>query len=283
MAPVTPPPCDPTCADPAASRRALLRRFVACAGAVALPAAPPAAATGSGAAAPTTTTARTVVAPGRFSRGRPGGPLPAGWQRVPFNDRKRPTRYALVADAGTVVLEAEADASVSMVMREASIDLRHTPVVEWRWRVDEAPTGADNASASTEDAAARLLFAFAGDRSRLPLGDRATMRLARSLSGREMPYATLMYVTSSVADPGTVVRNPLSSRVRMVVAARLDAAAGGRWIDLSRNLAQDYALAFGEAPGRVLAFGVMTDADNTASRARALYGDIAFASLEGHR
>jgi hypothetical protein len=194
---------------------------------------------------------------------------------VPFNDRKVPTRYALVDDGGLTVLEADARASVSMLMRVAGIDAGRSPVVSWRWKVLAAPPGADNAVASREDAAAPLLFAFDGDRSKLAWTDRAAMKLARSLSGRDMPYATLMYVASDAAPVGTVVPNPHSSRVRMIVASPA-AGAQGQWQSLSRDLYRDVLAAFDEAPGRLLAWGMMSDADNTGGEALARYGDVSF-------
>lgn len=218
----------------------------------------------------------------RFSGARPGGPLPAGWQRVPFNDRKVPTRYALVEDGGRAVLEADARGSVSLVMRASAIDPVSTPIVRWRWRVLEAPDGADNAIAAREDAAARLLFAFDGDRSKLAWPDRATMRLARSLSGRDMPYATLMYIASDAAPVGTVILNPHTGRVAMRVASPAR-GADGRWLSLSADLERDYREVFGEAPGRVVAWGVMSDADNTGGQARARYGDVDFGGRDGGR
>jgi hypothetical protein len=134
--------------------------------------------------------------------------------------------------------------------------------------------------ASREDSAARLVFAFDGDRSRLAWTDRAAMKLARSLSGRDMPYATLMYVASDAAPVGTIVPNPHSSRVTMVVASPA-ADALDRWQDLSRDLWRDYREAFGESPGRLVAWGMMTDSDNTGGEARARYGDVAFFARRG--
>ena len=37
---------------------------------------------------------------------------------------------------------------------------------------------------------------------------------------------------------------------------------------------EDYRHAFGEEPWDIVAVGVMTDSDNTASRAQGFYGDI---------
>ena len=211
-----------------------------------------------------------------FSSGQPGSTMPGGWQRVPLNDKKTPTVYTLDSDDGQVVVKAEARSAVSMLMRRTEVDLARTPIVRWRWKVAEPPPGADNAQRSKEDSAARLLFVFDGDRDRLSAGDRSVMRLAKSMSGRELPYATLMYVTSEVAAVGTIVPNPHTRRVQMVVASS-HADAQGRWLERSRDLDRDFRAAFGEAPGRLIAFGVMTDSDNTKSDVRAWYGDITFA------
>lgn len=52
----------------------------------------------------------------------------------------------------------------------------------------------------------------------------------------------------------------------------------GHWVELSRDVAEDYRRAYGEEPGSVTGIGVMTDSDNTASRAEAYYGDSLFCS-----
>lgn len=99
------------------------------------------------------------------------------------------------------------------------------------------------------------------------------MALARSMSGRDLPYATLMYVASEQAAVGTLVANPCTRRVQMIVASK---SASGGWHALRRDLARDFQRVFGEPPGRPLAYGVMTDSDDTGSRASARYGSIRF-------
>lgn len=217
----------------------------------------------------------TAAADGRFSSGKPGGPLPAGWTRVPLNAKKVPTEYALVGDDGQTVLHAKARGAVSVLARKANLALDRTPIVRWRWKLGALPTGADNSVAAKEDSAARLVFVFGGDRAKLPATDRAVMKVADSMSGRQMPYATLMYVTSAVAPAGTRVPNPHTRRVQMIVASR-EQDGVGRWVDLQRDVAADFKTAFEEAPGPLLAFGVMTDSDNTQTDIEAWYGDIAF-------
>lgn len=211
---------------------------------------------------------------GLFSTAAPGA-TPKGWTRVPINDSKTPTDYAIVRDGDADVLHADAKSAASMFMRDASVDLKKTPLVRWRWKLGKLPTGADNSVASKEDSAARLVFTFDGDRSKLPFFDRTKMSVADSLSGQEMPYATLMYVTSSVAPVGQRIENPHTRRVQMFVAGRAEDALR-RWQTIERDVAADYRTAFGEAPQRMIAYGVLTDSDNTQTESEAWYGDIVF-------
>jgi hypothetical protein len=84
-----------------------------------------------------------------------------------------------------------------------------------------------------------------------------------------------MYVWSNSVPVGTVLDNPHTSRVKMIVVES-GAAGVGKWRSYKRNVLADYRRAFGEEPWDVVAVGMMTDADNTGQSARAYYGDITF-------
>jgi hypothetical protein len=210
-----------------------------------------------------------------FSAAEPGAPLPAAWKNLPVVKGKAITRYTLVRDGETTVLQADAEHSASALMHEGNIDLARTPVVAWRWKAAAPIAGADNSVAAKEDAPARLVFLFDGDKGKLSLLDRTGMALAQIAGGEDIPYATLMYVWSTTATPGSVIPNPHTGRVQMIVVSgqRGDAA---EWQSLRRNIAQDYERVFHEKPRRITAWGLLTDTDNTGTVARAWYGDIQF-------
>ncbi|MCO4864502.1 DUF3047 domain-containing protein [Cupriavidus sp. WGlv3] len=205
---------------------------------------------------------------------KPGGALPTDWKNLPVAEGKARTEYQLVAEDGRTVLRAQANGSASALMHAGDVDLSRTPVVAWRWKADGAIPGADNRDGAREDAPARLVFFFDGDTSKLSLGERAAMQLARTVAGEELPYATLMYVWSTSAAPGSVIPNPHTGRVQMIVVSGADDA--GKWQNLRRNLARDYERVFHEPPGPLKAYGIMTDTDNTHAATRAWYGDIRF-------
>jgi hypothetical protein len=214
-----------------------------------------------------------VPLPSPFSRARPGAALPAGWEAVKLTDRKQPTVYTLVNDDGTVVLHARAIAAASALAQFTVFDIRSAPIVEWRWKVSALIQAADNRIAAKEDSPVRLLFAFDGDKSSLPLVDRAIFYITEKLSGRELPYALLQYVWANEIPVGTVIEHPLTRRVRMIVAASGPGGVGA-WQSLARNVHDDYLRAFGEEPGPLVGIGVLTDTDNTGETVDAWYGDI---------
>jgi len=210
-----------------------------------------------------------------FSMFEPGAPLPAAWKNLPVVHGKPMTEYTLVHDGNTTVLQADANRSASALMHEGNIDLAQTPVVTWRWKAEKPIEGADNRVGAKEDAPARLVFAFDGDKSRLSLFDRASMEMAKRLGGQDLPYATLMYIWSTSAPPGGVIANPHTGRVQMIVVSGQPGDAG-QWQSLRRNIVQDYEKVFHEPPGRITGYGLLTDTDNTGTVTRAWYGDIQF-------
>lgn len=218
-------------------------------------------------------TTRALAAPGVPPP--PPPPTPDGWEAFKISDKKKPTRYLLVEDGGRKVLHAIADGSASGLTRYAGFSLAERAIATWSWKVSRLVAGADNSKARSEDAPARLIFAFDGDKSKLARLDQAALYISTKIYGREMPYATLMYIWANQAPVGTVIENPHTRRVQMVVASSGPAGVGA-WQKLSRNVLEDYRRAFKEEPGRLLTYGVMSDTDNTGESVEAWYGEIEF-------
>jgi len=215
----------------------------------------------------------TAVAP--FSEAPPSAAAPPKWDTLRMSLRKPPTAYQLSVEQGVVVLHASAQASVGGMIHKTRIDIGATPLVKWRWKVSAAIDGANNRIGAKEDSPARLVFAFDGDRDKLSLADRALSHITRHVAQRELPYATLMYIFSDCAPVGTIIPNPYTRRVQMIVVAGSRDGIG-QWQALARDLRDDYRRAFGEDPGTLTDVGVMTDTDNTGGSVDAWYGDIHF-------
>lgn len=198
--------------------------------------------------------------------------VPTGWQPWRVNRNKAPTRYSLTEVDQRTVLHAEADGSASGLY--VPLTQRDPGMLRWMWKTRDVIRVADNAVSHREDAPLRIFVAFDGDRSTLSLKDQLMYEMARITTGREMPYATLMYIWGGKRPVGSVLNNPHTDRVRMII---VDSGTRhtNEWRCHERDLRADYRKAFGADPGKILAVGLMTDTDNTKSRAEAWYGDIA--------
>lgn len=203
-----------------------------------------------------------------------GGSAGSAWHHQTFPG-KEPTRYSSGEHDGRPALLAEASASASMVRKPVHIAPQDLAGLQFSWWVPELIPGADLAVRSQADASARLILAFDGDRSRFSAKDAALSELAKALTGEEMPYATLIYVWSNQHPVGSVIPSARTSRIRKLVVESGPVRLG-RWVDYRRDVRADFERAFGEAPGPLVAVGLMTDADNTRGTTRAWYGPVGF-------
>lgn len=211
----------------------------------------------------------------RFSTLAAGSPLPAELKAWGFGGRTRPTRYALVADAGIVVLRADAENSSSGIVREVRVDPRAVPILSWRWKAVNVVAKGDLRTREGDDFAARVYVTFDLEPASLPAGERMKLSMARLIYGDRVPAAALCYVWDGKSPRETVAPNAYSERVRMIVAESGTGHAG-QWVSVRRNIVEDYQRAFGSEPPEVTAVIVSSDTDNTGETAVAFYGDISF-------
>jgi len=186
---------------------------------------------------------------------------------------KAPTSYSAGVADGRWVLHARAERSASMYRRALRIEPDRLGQLSFSWKVATVLPDADVRHSETEDAVVRVLLAFDGDPARLSARTRLMFDLAQSLSGEAPPFATLMYVWDSQAEVESVVFNKRSDRIRKIVLESGPTHLG-QWRSYQRDLREDYRRAFGEDPGALIGVAVMTDSDNTQSRAEAWYGEI---------
>ncbi|WP_255538046.1 DUF3047 domain-containing protein [Polynucleobacter nymphae] len=209
----------------------------------------------------------------KFSAETARNGMPNGWNFYRIAPYKKNTLYRLENYQGKTVLSANSKTSASGL----AVKLRPRPAnnlwLQWEWKALSAIPEADNAERYHDDAPLRILVAFDGNKSKLPLKEKMNFEMANLISGQEMPYATLMYIWSGKSPVDTIISNAHTSRIKMIVV-------DSGWENLStwhkhqRDLAADYKRAYGEAPGEVIGIALLTDTDNTKSETRAIYGDI---------
>jgi len=208
------------------------------------------------------------------------GQQEAGWAHQPLSKLKRDTVYTLAQEEGRAVLRGAADRSASayVALLKPAADL--PAALSWRWKTDALVPGADNRDKAREDAPLRVIVAFDGDPATLPEVEQKRFKRAKNLSGRDLPYAMLMYIWSDQVAVESLIPSAHTSQLKMLVVAS-GASGLGQWQSVRRNLAQDYRRAYGAEPGRVLGVAVMTDTDNTGAKAVGQYADIRFVCADG--
>lgn len=219
------------------------------------------------------------IAVGHFSRGAPGDALPAGWQPYRLGRGERETQYRLARSDGRTVLEARAESSVSALAFALRADPQRTPWLAFSWRTERLIDTADMRTKAGDDYPARVYVIFDYDVSRLPLGARVKLAMARAIWGEQVPAAALCYVWEPRQPVGYTQWSAYTDRLRMVVVES-GAAHLGQWRTYERNVAEDFRAAFGEDAPAIGAILVAVDTDNTRSSARTWFGDI---SLRGSR
>lgn len=158
--------------------------------------------------------------------------------------------------------------------------------LQWRWRLDEALNAgtrpANLQRKDGDDAAIKVCVMFDHALDRVPFGERTLLRVARSLTGENLPAATVCYLWDPLQARAVQAANPYTRRVRYVVLQGSGAPLQ-QWTTESRNVAQDFVTLFGdELPvgsgvavvPRVSAVVIGADSDNTQARSRAWIADV---------
>jgi hypothetical protein len=179
----------------------------------------------------------------------------SGWEEKVFKGK---VSYRVEADKNDTYLEAYSRNAASGIVRWLKFNPIKYPYVSWRWKVLQFPgkkkgSYQDNWWIEKDDYAARFYIIF----PRFPF----------------FRYQCLEYVWDEFLPKGTVLTNPSYSGLKIIVAES-GRENLGKWVDIERNLNEDFKKYFGGTPGNVGAIAIMTDADNTTSTAEAQYNDI---------
>jgi Protein of unknown function (DUF3047) len=218
-----------------------------------------------------------IQQPSPFSSASAGEP-PAPWRVVGLPMGHKPlTRFDITPIDGQRVLRVQTDRSYANLVH----DLPHlVPApgtqLHWRWRLDQPLRDTDLRRREGDDTALKVCLLFDMPLAGLGLVERNMLRAGRTLSGENLPSATLCYVWDHMLAPGTLLHNAFSHRLRMMVVDSGDQQLG-QWRAHTRDVAADFQRAFGEesatlAPLQALLVGA--DADNTGGHSLGYVGDV---------
>ena len=173
-----------------------------------------------------------------------------GWKEKSF---KGNTDYTIIKDGQRRVLQAKSNAAASGLIFETEYDPAEYPVLHWRWKIDNTNAKGDSRTKAGDDYAARVYVVF-------PHWFFPKTR-------------TLNYIWANRLEKGAVTPNAYTGNA-MMIAVESGPANAGTWVEVRRNIVEDFRRAFGEDPPKVGAIAIMTDTDNTGESATAWYGDI---------
>jgi hypothetical protein len=201
------------------------------------------------------------------------GKLHASWQNFAFKKADTSTHYAVETDPSKgAVIHAIAEGSATALKHRLDQPLGEASVLRWSWKIGVMPTGSDAKHKETDDYAARIYITFLYDPARASTLQRAQYGLIKAARGEYPPHAALNYIVEPNLPVGTVIDNPFTHHVKMIVVD--NGKSLGTWQSFERNVLADYEKAFGEAPTKLSGIVLMSDADNTHTRAEAWYGPI---------
>lgn len=186
---------------------------------------------------------------------------------------KQYNKFSPIRVDGRDAMAVLAASSASMLRQKVRLEPSELGSVRFSWKVPRLIEGADMAVRESDDSPVRIVLAFEGDRSAFSARNAMLSELSLTLTGEEMPYATLMYVWCNQREPGTIIVNPRTDRIRKLVV-QSGPMHLNQWLDYKRNIHEDFKRAFGEPPGALVGIGIMTDSDNTGTDASAFYGPV---------
>jgi hypothetical protein len=167
------------------------------------------------------------------------GDFPAGWQ--PRDDAARAT-YRVAAEGGLRFVRATAEGTGSQMGREFPWDAGAEPILTWRWRPRAFPTGSDERDAGRYD---------------------STLAVYAVFGSSQLYTRAVKYIWSRVVPVGTTLR---TGRAPAIVL-RSGPPPDEGWVTEATHVRRDYERLYDEAPAQARGVAVLTDADQTGSRA----------------
>jgi len=177
--------------------------------------------------------------------------VPDGWKGQSWGTPKYDFTVKREDESNVLHLRSQGDSST--ITKQIKVDVRQTPILEWRWKILTLPEGGDLRNKGTNDQAIQIYVTF----PRFPSPIRSRF---------------VGYIWDSSAPEGTVVKGQLVTYI-VVRSGKRDM---GKWFTESRNVYEDYKNVFGEEPGELDSISITIDSDDTNSTAESFVGNISF-------
>jgi hypothetical protein len=171
------------------------------------------------------------------------GAFPDGWKARKDDGKEM---YRVAEEAGRRFLRADVNNAAVQVGKQFGWDLKEYPVLAWSWRAVQFPQGADERTGKNDSAAA--VYAV--------------------FPGSATSVKSVKYIWSEKVPKGTHIPQTRGNTQGLV----LRTGGSGQWVEERVNVAEHYARYFktDDLP-KPEGIGILTDGDDTDSRARGDY------------
>ncbi len=167
------------------------------------------------------------------------------------------TRYTFIQENGTETIKGETAGTASVLYRRDKVNLTETPVLRWRWKINN--TYGSEINEQSRD------------------GDDYPARLYVVVKTGLFPWQTLAvnYVWSSSGQVGDTWPSAYTEKSQMV-AVQAGERNVGRWLSEERNVVADFKRLFDVDVSTLDGYAIMVDGDNTGRSATAWFSQIRF-------
>jgi len=180
------------------------------------------------------------------------GQVPEGWHLKVNHGRPD---FVMSGDGVSSSIRLKSVDSSFGLEREADIDPNETRYLTWNWKVTQLPSGGDFRNAATDDQAAQLLVAFADRHILSYIWDTSAPKGTEQSPG----YIPLTHIIAIVCESGE--------------------AQAGRWLQEARDVAADYARAFGKSVPHIKGLRIQINSQHTSTAAESYFGEVAFRGI----
>src|SRR5712692_8728331 len=149
--------------------------------------------------------------------------------------------FEVVEVDGQRVLHLKSEGDSSTIVRDikGKVDLKETPILEWRWKVTKLPRGADARKSETDDEAGQVYVTW----PRFPEAVRSRI---------------IGYIWDTTEPVGKICKSEKTGTVTYVVL-RSGTAELGKWLSERRNVAEDFKKIYQDDPDSPAAVSIAID------------------------
>jgi hypothetical protein len=185
------------------------------------------------------------------AKGVPDGWKAQNWGSPAFD-------FSIVDDSGTRALNLKSRNEGSTIIRDikGKVDLKETPILEWKWKMIALPKNGNSCAKATDDQAGQVFVAW----PRFPEAVRSRI---------------VGYVWDTTQPAGHMCKSEKTGTVTYIVV-RSGSADLGKWFTERRNVRDDFRKIYGEEPDPPGAVSLAIDSNDTNSTAEALIGPVVF-------